>query len=131
MDTMLERILSLIPTDKNGQFIHGEKAKFAKRIGYSDGAIVSMWENGTSQSYKKKLHQIADEYHVSVAWLKGETDDPTVEAERAKEKALNFNVEGWTDLQKAAIQFVLSLPPEKLEVFLKMGRAAFEEKDHE
>lgn len=84
MDTMLERILSLIPTDKNGQFIHGEKAKFAKRIGYSDGAIVSMWENGTSQSYKKKLHQIADEYHVSVAWLKGETDDPTVEAESAK-----------------------------------------------
>ena len=131
MDTMLERILSLIPTDKNGQFIHGEKAKFAKRIGYSDGAIVSMWENGTSQSYKKKLHQIADEYHVSVAWLKGETDDPAVEAERAKENAPNFNVEGWTDLQKAAIQFVLSLPPEKLEVFLKMGRAAFEEKEHE
>lgn len=127
MDTMLERILSLIPTDKNGQFIHGEKAKFAKRIGYSDGAIVSMWENGTSQSYKKKLHQIADEYHVSVAWLKGETDDPTVEAEGAKEKAPNFNVEGWTDLQKAAIQFVLSLPPEKLERFIKMGRAAFEE----
>lgn len=85
MDTMLERILSLIPADKNGQFIHGEKAKFAKRIGYSDGAIVSMWENGTSQSYKKKLHQIADEYHVSVAWLKGETDDPTVEAESIKE----------------------------------------------
>lgn len=85
MDTMLERILSLIPTDKNGQFIHGEKAKFAKRIGYSDGAIVSMWINETSQSYKKKLHQIADEYHVSVAWLKGETDDPTVEAEGIKE----------------------------------------------
>lgn len=85
MDTMLERILSLIPADKNGQFIHGEKAKFAKRIGYSDGAIVSMWENGTSQSYKKKLHQIADEYHVSVAWLKGDTDDPTVEAESIKE----------------------------------------------
>ena len=84
MGTMLERILSLIPTDKNGQFIHGEKAKFAKRIGYSDGAIVSMWENGTSQSYKKKLHQIADEYHVSVAWLKGETDDQTVEAEGIK-----------------------------------------------
>lgn len=35
--------------------------------------------------------------------------------------------EGYTDLQKAAIQFVLSLPPEKLAMFLKMGRAAFEE----
>lgn len=94
MDTMLERILSLIPTDKNGQFIHGEKAKFAKRIGYSDGAIVSMWENGTSQSYKKKLHQIADEYHVSVAWLKGETDAPAVEAEGAKEKAHDQKIVG-------------------------------------
>lgn len=60
-----------------------------------------------------------------------ETVRKLVEAERVKENAPNFNVEGWTDLQKAAIQFVLSLPPEKLEVFLKMGRAAFEEKDHE
>lgn len=60
-----------------------------------------------------------------------ETVRKLVEAERAKENAPNFNVEGWTNLQKAAIQFVLSLPPEKLEVFLKMGRAAFEEKDHE
>lgn len=60
-----------------------------------------------------------------------ETVRKLVEAERGKENAPNFNVEGWTDLQKAAIQFVLSLPPEKLEVFLKMGRAAFEEKEHE
>lgn len=56
-----------------------------------------------------------------------ETVRKLVEAERAKENAPNFNVEGWTDLQKAAIQFVLSLPPEKLERFIKMGRAAFEE----
>ena len=59
-----------------------------------------------------------------------ETVRKLVEADGVKE-APNFNVEGWTDLQKAAIQFVLSLPPEKLEVFLKMGRAAFEEKEHE
>lgn len=56
-----------------------------------------------------------------------ETVRKLVEAERIKESAPNFNVEGWTDLQKAAIQFVLSLPPEKLAMFLKMGRAAFEE----
>lgn len=130
MDVTLTRILSLLPHE-NGKIKRGAKKTFAQRIGYGSGDIVSMWINGASQSYKKKLHQIADEYHVSVAWLKGETDDPTVEAERAKEKAPNFNVEGWTDLQKAAIQFVLSLPPEKLEVFLKMGRAAFEEKAHE
>lgn len=35
--------------------------------------------------------------------------------------------EGYSELQQAAIQFVLSLPPDKLERFVKMGRAAFEE----
>ncbi len=45
----------------------------------------------------------------------------------AKGKAPATEGEGYTELQKAAIQFVLSLPPEKLERFVKMGRAAFEE----
>ncbi len=49
-----------------------------------------------------------------------------VEAEGVK-KAPATEGEGYTDLQKAGIQFVLSLPPEKLERFIKMGRAAFEE----
>lgn len=75
MDIVLERILSLIPKGKNGKYAHGAKVKFAKSIGYNDGSIVSMWENGASVSYTKKLHQIADIYNVSVEWLKGETDD--------------------------------------------------------
>ena len=86
MDVTLTRILSLLPHE-NGKIKRGSQKTFAQSIGYGSGDIVSMWINGTSQSYKKKLHQIADEYHVSVAWLKGETADPTVEAERAKEKA--------------------------------------------
>lgn len=118
MDTMLERILSLIPTDKNGQFIHGEKAKFAKRIGYSDGAIVSMWENGTSQSYKKKLHQIADEYHVSVAWLKGETDDPTVEAESIK-KAHDQKIVGVSATTQEIFDFIDSASTEEIADLLR------------
>ena len=36
-------------------------------------------------------------------------------------------IEDYSELQQAAIQFVLSLPPDKLERFVKMGRAAFEE----
>lgn len=60
-----------------------------------------------------------------------ETVRKLVEAEMAKEKAHDPKTVGVSDLQKAAIQFVLSLPPEKLEVFLKMGRAAFEEKEYE
>lgn len=50
-----------------------------------------------------------------------------LENEMAKEKAPATEGEGYTKLQKAAVQFVLSLPPEKLERFIKMGRAAFEE----
>ena len=83
MDVTLTRILSLLPHE-NGKIKRGSQKTFAQSIGYGSGDIVSMWINGTSQSYKKKLHQIADEYHVSVAWLKGETDDQTVEAEGAK-----------------------------------------------
>lgn len=45
----------------------------------------------------------------------------------AKGKAPATEGEGYTEMQKAAIQFVLSLPPDKLERFIKMGRAAFEE----
>ena len=121
MDIMLERILSLIPKDNDGKYVHGAKAEFAKSIGYNDGAIVSMWIKGTSTSYKNKLHEIAEKYSVSVKYLRGETDDPDIKKARATEG------EGYTELQKAAIQFVLSLPPEKLERFIKMGRAAFEE----
>lgn len=49
-----------------------------------------------------------------------------VEADGIKEAPATEG-EGYTELQKAAIQFVLSLPPEKLAMFLKMGRAAFED----
>ena len=121
MDIVLERILSLIPKGPDGKYVHGAKTKFAKKIGYNDGAIVAMWENGSSISYNKKLYQIADQYHVSVEWLQGKTEDKSIKKAPATEG------EGYTDLQKAAIQFVLSLPPEKLERFIKMGRAAFEE----
>lgn len=93
MDVTLTRILSLLPHE-NGKIKRGAKKTFAQSIGYDSGDIVSMWINGASQSYKKKLHQIADEYHVSVAWLKGETDDPTVEAEGIKEKAHDQKIVG-------------------------------------
>ena len=55
--------------------MRGGKAKFARSLGYDSGDIVSMWENGPSKSYQKKLHEIAAKYDVSVEWLKGESDD--------------------------------------------------------
>lgn len=75
MDISLSRILSLIPKDESGKYKYGSKAKFARSIGYDSGDIVSMWENGSSVSYKKKIHEIAAKYNVSVEWLKGETDE--------------------------------------------------------
>lgn len=39
--------------------------------------------------------------------------------------------EGLTDTQKAAIDFVLSLPPEKLKKFIKLAQAVFEDEQHD
>ena len=112
MDIVLERILSLIPKGKNGKYAHGAKVKFAKSIGYNDGSIVSMWENGTSVSYTKKLHQIADIYNVSVEWLKGETDDPSIK------KAPGINAEGLSAARKALLDAVDGLTDEQCEKLL-------------
>lgn len=75
MDVTLERIFFLMDHSGDGKIARGGKAKFARSIGYDSGDIVSMWENGSSKSYLKKLHEIAAKYDVSVEWLKGETDD--------------------------------------------------------
>lgn len=75
MDITLERILSLIPKKADGKYVHGAKKEFAESIGYDSGDIISMWEKGTSLSYRNKLHEIAAKYGVSVEWLKGETDE--------------------------------------------------------
>ena len=106
--------------------LHNEKpTTVAKKVGCTS-SNVALWKKGSTPRMEV-LEKIANYFNVSAkVLLFGETDDP-----QAKENALNFNVEGWNDLQKAAIQFVLSLPPEKLEVFLKMGRAAFEETSHD
>ena len=87
MDITLERILSLIPHKENGDFVHGAKKVFAENIGYTGGEIVTMWEKGTSTSYKNKLHEIAAKYNVSVEWLKGETDEKTPPADAESERA--------------------------------------------
>ena len=84
MDIVLERILSLLPKKTDGNFVRGSKKDFATSIGYDSGDIVSMWINGSSTSYNGKLHEIADEYNVSVEWLKGESEQkekPTIQTE--------------------------------------------------
>lgn len=75
MDIVLERIKQLIPQKPNGDFVHGAIKEFAESIGVS-GNLVTTWFSGKSESYKKKLYQIASVYNVSVDWLEGKTDDP-------------------------------------------------------
>lgn len=98
--------------------------RFAKIIGANIQSVVN-WKTGATRPHYPKKVQIADHFGITLAELDG--DELPVLPKKSAEKALAAEGEGYTDLQKAAIQFVLSLPPEKLERFIKMGRAAFEE----
>lgn len=109
--------------------------KFSKIIGASNQGVLN-WQSGECIPYPKTKKKIADHFGITLAELDG--DELPVLPEKGAEKAPDPKIEGvkkalategedYTELQKAAIQFVLSLPPEKLERFIKMGRAAFEE----
>lgn len=98
--------------------------RFAKIIGANIQSVVN-WKTGATRPHYPKKVQIADHFGITLAELDG--DELPVLPEQGIKEAPATEGEGYTDLQKAAIQFVLSLPPEKLERFIKMGRAAFEE----
>jgi transcriptional regulator with XRE-family HTH domain len=118
MDIVLERILSLIPKGPDGKYVHGAKTKFAKKIGYNDGAIVAMWENGSSISYNKKLYQIAEEYNVSVEWLQGKTEDKSIKETPDPE------IEGVSDAKKALLGAIDSLSDEQCRKLLPIVLSA-------
>ena len=110
MDKTLDRILSLIPKKENGDFKHGELARFARSIGFKDGHIISDWIAGNSESYKNYIYQIADKYNVSVEWLKGETEQ--------KEKPATENGNRQTE-----IDFIFSqLSPSRQAKLLELAR---------
>ena len=98
--------------------------RLAKIIGASNQGVL-LWQAGKNTPHPKTRQKIADHFGITLAELDG--DELPVLPEDGAKKAPAAEGEGYTDLQKAAIQFVLSLPPEKLERFIKMGRAAFEE----
>lgn len=118
MDIVLERILSLIPKGPDGKYVHGAKTKFAKKIGYNDGAIVAMWENGSSISYNKKLYQIAEEYNVSVEWLQGKTENKSIKETPDPE------IEGVSDAKKALLGAIDSLSDEQCRKLLPIVLSA-------
>ena len=97
-----------------------QKKDFFSACGITS-ATFSQWNTGEIKSPRKKsLKRVADFLGVSLEYLLyGDGEE--------KESAPDPKTEGYSELQKAAIEFVLSLPPDKLERFVKMGRAAFEE----
>lgn len=108
--------------------------RLAKLFGCSQSSLINWLDNGVVP-HPKTRQKIADHFGITLAALDGDelpvlpeqkesAPDPKTEGVK---KAPATEGEDYTDLQKAAIQFVLSLPPEKLERFIKMGRAAFEE----
>lgn len=99
----------------------GKKKSFlSEAMGFSSRYLIDAKKQNTNIA-DEPLQILAKELKTTPEYLRGETDDPGIKKAPAAEG------EGYTELQKAAIQFVLSLPPEKLERFIKMGRAAFEE----
>lgn len=108
--------------------------RLAKLFGCSQSSLINWLDNGVVP-HPKTRQKIADHFGITLAELDGDelpvlpgqkesAPDPKT---KGVKKAHATDGEGYTDLQKAGIQFVLSLPPEKLERFIKMGRAAFEE----
>ena len=89
MDITLERILSLLGKNQNGEIARGEKSKFASNLGLPHN-VVDEWINGKNKSYRNHLYLISDKYNVSVEWLKGETDikeKPTASAGDIRKQA--------------------------------------------
>ena len=108
--------------------------RLAKLFGCSQSSLINWLDNGVVP-HPKTRQKIADHFGITLAELDGD-ELPVLPGQKESapdsktkgvKKAHATDGEGYTDLQKAAIQFVLSLPPEKLERFIKMGRAAFEE----
>nr|DAP55216.1 MAG TPA: SOS-response transcriptional repressor [Caudoviricetes sp.] len=73
------------------------------------------------------LHEDKDEKETAKCQKDIELVRKLLEKEKGIKETPDPKIEGYSELQQAAIQFVLSLPPDKLERFVKMGRAAFED----
>lgn len=112
MDIVLKQILSLLPKNEDGSIKRGAKKNFAVSIGYDSGDIISMWINGTSKSYMKKLHQISAVHGVSIEYLMGEEQ---------KEKPTNQNGGELSPLKQKALDLIQRMDNDTLEKFIKIG----------
>ena len=77
------------------------------------------------------LHEGKDEKETAKCQKDIELVRKLLEKEKGIKKTPDPKIEGLTDTQKAAIDFVLALPPEKLRKFIKLAQAVFEDEQHD
>lgn len=127
----------LLPLIKN---VCRSNIVFCEKMGRSSGQWVSDWQrknesgnptprNLPSPEEAARMCVLLQTTPEEILTEQGDIDlvKGLLENDLGIKEAPATEGEGYTELQKAGIQFVLSLPPEKLERFIKMGRAAFEE----
>ena len=110
MDETLKRILSLFPTNESGKPVRGSSKELADYLRLPHN-IVAEWKSGRNKSYLRYLYEISAKYGVSVAWLKGETDEKTPPTK---------NVDGvgeLSDAEKHLIELFRQLPEDSQESF--------------
>lgn len=77
------------------------------------------------------LHEGKDEKETAKCQKDIELVRKLLEKEKGIKETPDPKIEGVTDTQKAAIDFVLTLPPEKLRKFIKLAQAVFEDEQHD
>ena len=107
---MLDKIKALCKEKKTSV------AKLEKQLGFGNG-VIGRWDKSVP-SYER-LAAVASALDVSVAYLTGETDDPSagVKEERPADG------EALSPEDKALLTWFHSLPQEKREALLSLGDA--------
>ena len=94
--------------------------ELSANIGISRSAI-SMYETGKREPDFETLEIFADYFNVNMDTLLGKASDNSEKPAPIAESELS-------DLQKQAIQFVLSLSDDQLRQFIRIGKALINEK---
>lgn len=102
--------------------------RLEKECGLTRGSMAK-WDDHTPSA--DKILRVANYFGISPGELMGAPSIPPQGAKKApteiSERELDMSAKDLTALQKDAVNYVLSLSPEKLSIFLKLGRAAFDE----
>lgn len=113
---MLDKIKALCKEKKTSV------ARLEKQLGFGNG-VIGRWDKSVP-SYER-LTAVADALDVSVAYLTGETDDPS--AGIKKERLADG--EALTDLQKNTIDLVKSMSDADLKLFFEILKTVHENRN--